>query len=199
MRRRTGAVGTLFVIAAIVPFAEPAHAQDLDCRSFAYQEDAQALFDSDRDDPHRLDQDQGRNDGIACESLPRRGGNGDRGGGGDRGGNGDRGGDGDDGGLTSSTMRPRNRPSASVTPESPAAAITPATPATSAAPVPPATPRVTATPATPRATATPTRGTRGGIGGATSAGPGGWDITIGLACVTGSALAAGYVLKRRRG
>ncbi|WP_369269722.1 excalibur calcium-binding protein [Streptomyces sp. R11] len=181
MRRRTGAVGTLFVIAAIVPFAEPAHAQDLDCRSFTFQEDAQALFDSDRNDPHRLDEDQGRDDGIACETLPRRGGNGD------------------DGGLTSSTTRPRTRSSAPVTPETPDAAITPATPATPAAPVTPATPRATATPATPRATATPTRGTRGGIGGATTSGPGGWDIAIGLAFVTGSALAAGHVLKRRRG
>ncbi|MFI8893225.1 excalibur calcium-binding protein [Streptomyces paradoxus] len=72
MRRRTGAIGTLFAIAAIVPLADPAHArQDLDCRDFAFQEDAQAAFEADRGDPHRLDEDQGPDDGIACESLPR--------------------------------------------------------------------------------------------------------------------------------
>ncbi|MFC8141908.1 excalibur calcium-binding protein [Streptomyces paradoxus] len=72
MRRRTGAIGTLFAIAAIVPLADPAHArQDLDCRDFAFQEDAQAAFEADPGDPHRLDEDQGPDDGIACESLPR--------------------------------------------------------------------------------------------------------------------------------
>ncbi|MFJ5730142.1 excalibur calcium-binding protein [Streptomyces paradoxus] len=72
MRRRTGAIGMLFAIAAIVPLADPAHArQDLDCRDFAFQEDAQAAFEADRRDPHRLDEDEGPDDGIACESLPR--------------------------------------------------------------------------------------------------------------------------------
>ncbi|MFD8224978.1 excalibur calcium-binding protein [Streptomyces massasporeus] len=74
MRRRTGAIGTLFAIAAIVPLADPAHArQDLDCRDFAFQEDAQAVFDADPSDPHRLDEDQGRDDGVACEALAHRG------------------------------------------------------------------------------------------------------------------------------
>ncbi|MEU0173512.1 excalibur calcium-binding protein [Streptomyces massasporeus] len=74
MRRRTGALGTLFAIAAIVPLADPAHArQDLDCRDFAFQEDAQAAFDADPSDPNRLDEDQGRDDGVACEALARRG------------------------------------------------------------------------------------------------------------------------------
>ncbi|MER5577957.1 excalibur calcium-binding protein [Streptomyces massasporeus] len=74
MRRRTGAIGTLFAIAAIVPLADPAHArQDLDCRDFAFQEDAQAVFDADPSDPNRLDEDQGRDDGVACEALARRG------------------------------------------------------------------------------------------------------------------------------
>ncbi|GGW99179.1 excalibur calcium-binding protein [Streptomyces lomondensis] len=74
MRRRTGAIGTLFAITAIVPLADPAHAQpDRDCRDFAFQEDAQAVFDADPSDPHRLDEDQGPDDGIACEALPRRG------------------------------------------------------------------------------------------------------------------------------
>jgi hypothetical protein len=50
-----------------------AHAQDLDCRDFVFQEDAQAFFNQDPSDPHRLDEDQGPDDGIACEALPRRG------------------------------------------------------------------------------------------------------------------------------
>ncbi|WP_411151266.1 excalibur calcium-binding protein [Streptomyces sp. A30] len=73
MRRRTGAAGTLIAIAAIVPLADIAHAQDLDCSHFTYQEEAQAVFDSDPFDPNRLDEDQGPDDGIACEALPRRG------------------------------------------------------------------------------------------------------------------------------
>ncbi|MFI7142758.1 excalibur calcium-binding protein [Streptomyces massasporeus] len=74
MRRRTGAIGTLFAVAAIVPPADPAHArQDLDCRDFAFQEDTQAVFDADPGDPDRLDEDQGRDDGVACEALARRG------------------------------------------------------------------------------------------------------------------------------
>ncbi|MET9523963.1 excalibur calcium-binding protein [Streptomyces coeruleorubidus] len=74
MRRCTGVIGTLFAIAAIVPLADPALAQpDRDCRDFAFQEDAQAVFDADPSDPNRLDEDQGPDDGIACEVLPRRG------------------------------------------------------------------------------------------------------------------------------
>ncbi|MEU3840286.1 excalibur calcium-binding protein [Streptomyces sp. NPDC028635] len=72
MRRSTGAVGTLIAIAALMPLADPAHAQDLDCRDFRFQEDAQAVLDADRSDPNRLDEDQGPDDGIACEALPRR-------------------------------------------------------------------------------------------------------------------------------
>ncbi|NEC52409.1 excalibur calcium-binding protein, partial [Actinospica acidiphila] len=73
MRRRTGAIGTLIALAAIVPMADIAHAQDLDCSDFTYQEDAQTFFEMDRSDPHRLDEDPGPDDGIACEALPRRG------------------------------------------------------------------------------------------------------------------------------
>lgn len=71
---RTTCVLATTVILATGPLGGIAHAQiDLDCRDFAYQEDAQAEFDRDPDDPYRLDEDQGPDDGIACEVLPRRG------------------------------------------------------------------------------------------------------------------------------
>ncbi|MER5840203.1 MULTISPECIES: hypothetical protein [Streptomyces] len=72
MRRRTGALGILVALAAALPVAHTAHAQDLDCTDFTYQEEAQALFNLDRSDPNRLDEDQGPDDDIACEALPRR-------------------------------------------------------------------------------------------------------------------------------
>jgi hypothetical protein len=68
----TGAA--LAVLATAGPLTGIAHAQgDLDCADFAFQEDAQAEFDLDRSDPDRLDEDQGPDDSIACEALPRRG------------------------------------------------------------------------------------------------------------------------------
>ncbi|HEX2300516.1 MAG TPA: excalibur calcium-binding domain-containing protein [Pseudonocardiaceae bacterium] len=45
-------------------------AQNLNCDDFTYQEDAQAVYDANPSDPHGLDGDD--NDGLACESLPRR-------------------------------------------------------------------------------------------------------------------------------
>jgi hypothetical protein len=64
-----------FALLAPVPtaFAQLAAplANNLDCPDFKYQEDAQAVLDADRTDPNKLDQDH---DGIACESLPHRGG-----------------------------------------------------------------------------------------------------------------------------
>jgi hypothetical protein len=49
-------------------------AEDLDCSDFDHQEEAQAVLDEDRSDPHRLDGGpDGAGDGVACESLPRRG------------------------------------------------------------------------------------------------------------------------------
>ena len=44
---------------------------DLDCIDFAFQEDAQAVLDQNPKDPYNLDP---NHDGIACSSLPRRGG-----------------------------------------------------------------------------------------------------------------------------
>lgn len=118
MRPRTGAAGLLFALAATVPSAAPAHAQDRDCGDFVFQEDAQAVFDADPRDPHRLDAD---NDGIACEALLRRG------------------------ALGSPTMRP---PSPTMTPASPtmtppSPTMTPASPtmtppSPTRAPTPPA-------------------------------------------------------------
>ncbi|MFB7591880.1 excalibur calcium-binding protein [Streptomyces sp. NPDC056169] len=69
------AAGIALAIASVTSVAAlsgVAHAQDLDCRNFLYQEDAQAEFNRDTRDPHRLDEDQGPDDGIACEALPRR-------------------------------------------------------------------------------------------------------------------------------
>ncbi|MEU5365072.1 excalibur calcium-binding protein [Streptomyces sp. NPDC005925] len=74
MRRSTGALGTLIALVSAAALAHPAHAQDLDCRDFTYQEEAQAVFDLDTSDPHRLDEEQGPDDGKACEALPRRAG-----------------------------------------------------------------------------------------------------------------------------
>ncbi|MFC8569935.1 hypothetical protein ACFUIW_29715 [Streptomyces sp. NPDC057245] len=78
----------------------------------------------------------------------------------------------------SATSKPRPTPTA------PAPAATTPAPATSAP---------TASP-----TAVPTLGTQGGLGGASSSGPSGQDIAIGLGCVASAALAAGYALLRRR-
>ncbi|MFG3505231.1 excalibur calcium-binding protein [Streptomyces sp. NPDC047821] len=70
MRRRTAVAATFVAVASVFPLSGVAHAQDLDCRDFAFQEDAQAEYDRNPADPHRLDAD---NDAVACEVLPRRG------------------------------------------------------------------------------------------------------------------------------
>ncbi|NSL42667.1 excalibur calcium-binding protein [Streptomyces sp. 8P21H-1] len=72
MHIRVAVTGIVATVAWIAPLSGVAHAQDLDCRDFAFQEDAQAFFNQDPGDPHRLDEDQGPDDGIACEALPRR-------------------------------------------------------------------------------------------------------------------------------
>jgi hypothetical protein len=47
-------------------------------------------------------------------------------------------------------------------------------------------------------TVTPTLGTQGGLGGTSGIGPSGRDVGIGLTCVASAAIAAAYVLRRRR-
>ncbi|MFI0505587.1 excalibur calcium-binding protein [Streptomyces albogriseolus] len=178
MRRRTGAIGTLIALAAIVPMADIAHAQDLDCSDFTYQEDAQTFFETDRSDPHRLDEDAGPDDGIACEALPRRG-------------------------LTSSTFRPATPTTSPTTPAPTSAPPTRTqTPATTRTPTatasPTRSPSPTPTPPRTSAAPTPTRGVQGGLGGASGNGPTRWDIGIGATFVSGALLATGYVLRRRR-
>ncbi|MCP9998757.1 excalibur calcium-binding domain-containing protein [Streptomyces werraensis] len=184
MRRRTGAIGTLIALAAIVPMADTAHAQDLDCSDFTYQEDAQAFFETDRSDPHRLDEDPGPDDGIACEALPRRG-------------------------LTSSTFRPAptSRPPTPAPSRTPTATASPArpsvtptrtaTPTRTPTPMPTPTPTATASPTRTSAAPTPTRGVQGGLGGASTDGPTSWDLGIGATFVSGALLATGYVIRRR--
>ncbi|MFB6833384.1 excalibur calcium-binding protein [Streptomyces hydrogenans] len=76
MSSRSVVTGIALAIIAVAPSTGTAHAQDLDCRNFRFQEDAQAEFDRDPSDPNRLDEDQGPDDGIACEALPRRSGTG---------------------------------------------------------------------------------------------------------------------------
>ncbi|MFJ9663021.1 excalibur calcium-binding protein [Streptomyces sp. NPDC101219] len=168
MRRRTGAIGTLIALAAVLPQSSAAHAQDLDCRDFTHQEDAQALFDSNPRDPHRLDEDQGPDDGIACEALPRRA---------------------DE--TASSTSSPR--PTTAAPSVSPTGSTTPTTVPT---PVPTLTPSVVATSTSPAAAAS--RGVRGGLGGSSDSGPSGLEAGIGAAFVAGALAVGGYLLRRRR-
>ncbi|MFD9048804.1 excalibur calcium-binding protein [Streptomyces zaomyceticus] len=76
MSSRSVVAGIALAVASVAPMSGVAHAQDLDCRDFRFQEDAQAEFDRTPGDPNRLDEDQGPDDGIACEALPRRAGTG---------------------------------------------------------------------------------------------------------------------------
>lgn len=57
-------LGTLII-------APPAVAQDeFDCSDFDTQEEAQGVLEQDPSDPSGLDEDDGADDGIACEALP---------------------------------------------------------------------------------------------------------------------------------
>ncbi len=71
-RSTTAAVGVLFTAALSVGFSGTANAADVyNCSDFTYQEDAQAVYNQDTSDPNGLDGTP--NDGVACESLPRKG------------------------------------------------------------------------------------------------------------------------------
>ncbi len=60
---------------AVLVVAQVAVAQDLyDCSDFDTQEEAQAVYEEDTSDPYGLDEDDGADDGIACETLPSGGG-----------------------------------------------------------------------------------------------------------------------------
>ncbi|MFE7547962.1 excalibur calcium-binding protein [Streptomyces gardneri] len=72
MSSRSVVAGIALAMASVAALSGVAHAQDLDCRDFRFQEDAQAEFNRDTSDPNRLDQDQGPDDHIACEALPSR-------------------------------------------------------------------------------------------------------------------------------
>lgn len=74
MNRRSVVAGIALAIVSVAPLSGVAHAQDLDCVDFRFQEDAQAESNRDLSDPNRLDEDRGPDDGIACEVLPSRGG-----------------------------------------------------------------------------------------------------------------------------
>ena len=63
MRLRTLPAAALLAVAATVPLAGAAFAQDRDCADFATQEEAQAALLP--GDPERLDAD---GDGVACEN-----------------------------------------------------------------------------------------------------------------------------------
>jgi hypothetical protein len=64
---------TVLVFCGVLLTATPSEAQDLDCSDFDSREDAQEELERNPGDPSNLDND---NDGIACESLPSRGGEG---------------------------------------------------------------------------------------------------------------------------
>lgn len=68
--RRLLLLAALCMATALV-FAPAAMAQEeFDCSDFDTQEEAQAEFNSDPSDPSGLDEDDGADDGIACETLP---------------------------------------------------------------------------------------------------------------------------------
>jgi Excalibur calcium-binding domain. len=74
-RARAAAFAAALSTALVVGMAGTAVAVEtnLNCSDFDFQEDAQAVFDADPDDPNGLDGGQsGAPDGIACESLPSR-------------------------------------------------------------------------------------------------------------------------------
>jgi hypothetical protein len=74
-RPRVAAIAATLTAALVVAMTGTAlAAEGIDCSDFDHQEEAQAVLDEDRSDPHRLDGGpDGPGDGVACESLPHRG------------------------------------------------------------------------------------------------------------------------------
>lgn len=79
--KRTLYLATLCMVATLI-FAPASLAQSrgpsgadgtYNCADFDFQEDAQGVYNQDTSDPNGLDEDDGADDGIACESLPSRG------------------------------------------------------------------------------------------------------------------------------
>ncbi|MFB7540149.1 excalibur calcium-binding protein [Streptomyces zaomyceticus] len=175
MSSRSVVAGIALAVASVAPMSGVAHAQDLDCRHFRFQEDAQAEFDRTPGDPNRLDEDQGPDDGIACEALPRRAGTG--------------------------AVPPVSPSAPTVAPVNPSApTVAPASPGIPT--VPPVSPSArTVAPVNPSAGAVqpapvvPSRGTRAGIGG--TSGPSGLSVGMGLALAVGATVAGGYLTARR--
>ncbi len=60
------------LVLALTP-AVMAQTNQFNCSDFEFQEDAQEVFNQDTSDPNLLDEDDGVDDGIACENLPSRG------------------------------------------------------------------------------------------------------------------------------
>lgn len=68
-RSAVATAATVLAVAYLFTTGPGATAQeDLNCDDFATQEEAQAVYNQDPNDPHGLDGND--NDGIACESLP---------------------------------------------------------------------------------------------------------------------------------
>src|SRR3954453_16758901 len=72
MRLRTTATAGIVLAAAMCfPLAGVAAGQDLDCKDFQTQTDAEAVYNQDPRHPNGLDGDgDGDGDGKACEALP---------------------------------------------------------------------------------------------------------------------------------
>ncbi|OEJ25538.1 hypothetical protein AR457_14760 [Streptomyces agglomeratus] len=180
MNLRTAAAALVLAAAASVPLSGVSYAQpDLDCSDFAFQEEAQAEFDRDPTDPHRLDEDPGDDDRIACEALPSRG----------------------EVGTATAVPRPAVTVTTTTTATAPASPTTPAATATAA--VTPATPATTATaPATTAApvqpTVSPSLGVRGGAGGTMESGSSTAETALGVGLTAAAVLTVGLVVAGRR-
>ncbi|OKJ46887.1 hypothetical protein AMK27_39590 [Streptomyces sp. CB02009] len=170
MSSRSMVAGIALALVSVAPLAGVAHAHDLNCADFAFQEDAQAVFDQDPSDPNRLDEDKGPDDGIACEALPRR--------------------------STETVPGPSVTTLQPPTPQSTAPPASPSATATAVQPVnPSATTPQSAAPVV-SAPAVPSGGTQAGVGGAFH--PSGLSVGMGLTLFLGAVTGAYLALRRLR-